>query len=146
MLDNSPRDKILLFSVSSVAWLCWWGAIEPKFIHRSIAWHCWTSSAVCNPLCIKGMLTRHTLRIPRRTRFLSNFPLRSIIHGCTNTAQYCHGGDLVHALYVCLGQAQSQNTSHCREAVYNHWTGLVDWSGGTKSFSFFCLLMRLTCL
>ena len=55
---------------------------------------------------------------------------------CTNTAQYCHGGDLVHALDVCLGQAQSQNTSYCKEAVYNHWTGLVDWSGGTKQFFF----------
>ena len=74
VLDNSPRDKILLFGASSVAWFRWWGAIEPKFIHRSIAWHCWTSGAARNPLCIKGMPTRHTLRIPRRARFQSNSP------------------------------------------------------------------------
>ena len=74
VLDNSPRDKILLFGASSVAWFRWWGAIEPKFIHRSIAWHCWTSGAARNPLCIIGMPTRHTLRIPRRARFQSNSP------------------------------------------------------------------------
>ena len=82
MLDNSSCDKILLFSASSVAWFRWWGAIEPKFIHRSIAWHCWTSGAARNPLCIKGMPTRHKLRIQRRARFLSNFS--ALYNSCCN--------------------------------------------------------------
>ena len=51
-----------------------------------------------------------------------------------------HSKDFPIILYL------TNNEMHSIQAVYNHWTGLVNWTGGLTLKIIFTPSMRLTCL
>ena len=89
----------------------------PDAFHDKVLHIIQLHNIACDGLDVRGMVTSTWLRSQLSSLLNHHMAYRCCVKKY-GTVLYRHGGDLVHALNACLGQAQSQNhPSDCRDEI-----------------------------